>query len=347
MKRITSLLLVLITSFALLSCGKETATEKYAFKAGETEIDGAAFYSELYTYKNDFLFNYLGLSADSASIWSQDSPSGRMETVGETITRMALEDTVQFAWVVEYAKDNGAVLSEEDMDDLETGYDNLRSNFETEEKYQEYLDTLTFTDETLREYLEQTLYYDKGFAMLIGENGPYPVAEDAYDKYYEENFYSVKHIFINDVSKENEEGNTVELTENEKKEQTEKAEQIYTDLQNGTDFDTLYILSEDSMSTYYPDGITFTDGMIDSSYEEAAKALEVGEYAKINGQYGGIYIILRVDLLESDREEYDDLISNAIHSEIQQRIYTDHKKEVTVNYDIVDTYKIEDIPVAG
>ncbi len=349
MKRITALILIAISLLSLASCtdNKGTIDSSGAIVAGDTKLDGAAYYSELYTYKNDFLFNYLGLTEDNAAIWSQDSPSGRTETVGETLSRMALEDMVQFAWVVEYAKDNGAVLSDEDKEKLEEGYQNLKDSLETEEKYQEYLATLKFTDETIKEYLEQTLYYDKGFALLIGENGLYPVAEEEYDKYYEDNFYTVKHIFVNNVSKEDEEGNSVALTEEEIKAQNEKADKIYADLENGDSFDTLFMLSEDGMQNTYPDGITFTEGMIDSAYEEAVSKLEIGKYAKVNGTNGGIYIVLRQELSQSDREEYDDYIRSAVHSDIQSEIYTDHKKEVTVNYDVINSYKIEDIPVAG
>ena len=346
MKRIIALLLVAVTLLAFASCGEE-AKANYVIKAGDTELAVGAYYSELYTYKNDFLFNFLGLTEDNPAIWSQDSPSGRLETVGETLSRMALEDVVQFAWVIEYAKDNGAVLSEDDRTTLEEGFNTLLKNFENAEDYNKYLDTLKFTEEEMKEYLEQTLYYDKGFGMLIGENGLYPLAEDVYDKYYEENFYSVKHIFVNDVSKTDEEGKDVELTEEEKKAQVEKADKIYDDLKSGTDFETLYMLSEDGMSTSYPDGLTFTSGMIDQSYEEAVKKLKPGEYTKVNGDYGGIYIVMRTDLLESGREEYDSMIRDAVHSEIQSRIYTDHKKEVTVNYDLINTFKFEDVPVSG
>lgn len=346
MKRIIALLLVAVTLLTLASCGKEAKAD-YVVKAGDTELSVGAYYSELYTYKNDFLFNFLGLTEDNPAIWSQDSPSGRLETVGGTLSRMALEDIVQFAWVIEYAKDNGAVLSDDDRATLDEGFNNLLKNFDDAEEYNKYLDTLKFTEEEMKEYLEQTLYYDKGFGMLIAENGLYPLAEDAYDKYYEENFYSVKHIFVNDLSKTDEEGNDVELTEEEKKAQVEKADKIYADLQSGIDFETLYMLSEDNMSTLYPDGLTFTSGMIDEGYEAAVKKLGVGEYTRVNGDYGGIYIVMRVDLLEEGREEYDSMIKDAVHSDIQERIYTDHKKEVTVNYDLINSFKFEDVPVAG
>lgn len=344
MKRIIAILLVALSVLTLASCSKNS-NDGYAIIAGDTKLEAAVVYSELVSYKNDFLYNYLGLTEDNPSIWSQDSPSGNGESVGDTITRMAVEDMTQFAWVIEYARDNGAVLGEEDMAKLDEGVKSLKSNFETDEEYIEYLTAMKFTEETIRDYLELTLLYDKGFTMLIGENGLYPVTEQDYDDYYQNNFYTVKHIFINDVSKIGEDEQAVALTEEEKKAQTEKAESIYADLQDGASFDTLYLLSEDSMAETYPEGLTFTQGMIDSAYEEAVKNLKVGEYTMVNGEYGGIYIVLRIELSEADREGYDSYVKSAVHADLQTEIYNDCKDQVTVNNDVINSFKIEEMPI--
>ncbi len=347
MKRILALMLVALSLITLVSCNGTRGAEDsgYIMTVGETRIPSAAFYSEIYGYKNDFLFNFLGLTEDNAEIWKQDSPSGENETVGDTLKRMALEDMVQFAWVAEYARLSGAQLTEEDNAQIEEAIQTAKDNFETEEEYKEYLSMLTFTEETFREYLAYTFMYDKGFALLVGENGLYPIAEEEYDRYYEENFYTVKHIFINNVSKMDDEGNVSALTDDEKKAQEDKAEQIYNDIGNGTAFETLYMLSEDDMSNLYPDGLTFTEGMIDTAYEAAVKTLDIGAYTKVNGANGGIYIIKRIELSEADREEYDGYVSSAVESVVQDRIYSDHSAEVEVNYELVNSYKMEDIPV--
>ncbi len=346
MKRIIAILLVIATVFAFVSCAENEETASYAIKAGDTEISLAAYYSQLLTSKNEFLINYIGASTDNPAIWTQDSPSGNNESVGDTITRMTIEDMVQFAWVVEYARDNGATLSDEDMEKLAEGVKSMKERFESEEEYQEYLTTLKFDQEGIEEYLKLTLLYDKGFHLLIGENGLYAVEESEYDDFYNNNFYTVKHIFINNVSKETEDGEAVELTEDEKKEKEEKAEQIYSDLTEGASFDTLYMLGEDNMAGLYPDGMTYTDGMIgDTNYEDAVKALEIGEYTKVEGYYGGIYIVMRVPLSQTDREEYDTYIRTAVHSDLQEKIYADHKDEVIVNYDLINEYNIVDVPI--
>ncbi len=344
MKRLTAFILCILMMSAFVSCS-ETDTNEYFITVGDTKLVSAVYYSELYGYKIDFLESYLGLTEDNAPIWTQDSPNGRGETVGDALKRMALEDMVQFAWVVEYARNNGAALTEQDLSEIEESIASTKEDFETEEEYQEYMDFLKFTDETLRAYLEDTFIYDKGFEMLIAEGGDYAISEDAFDKFYEENFYTVKHIFINNVNKETDDGETVELTEDEIAAQNDKAQSIYDDLQNGSEFDILFMLSEDNMSESYPNGLTFTEGMIDSAYEEAVKNLEIGEYTMVNGSYGGVYIVKRLEISEADREQYESYIKNAVYTDVQTEIYNDHKDEVSVNYDIVNSYKMEDIPI--
>lgn len=359
MKRIIALLLIIATVLTFASCNKKAAVaptagtttvteETPVMKCGSTEIDYGVFYTQMYTTKNDFLFNYLGAEADDPAIWSQDSPTGRLETMGEAFTRMVLEEIVQFAWVVEYAKDNGAVLTEEDNADVEESYNKLKEELGTEEAYREYLATFKFTDESLKKYYEQMVLYSKGFTLLVSENGLYPINDSDYDKYFEENFYTTKHIFINNVSKEDENGNPILLTEEEKKAQNEKADKIYTDLKDGTSFDVLYLLSEDEMAMSYPDGITFTDGMIeDYNYVESAKALKPGGYTKVDGVDGGIYIVMRCELNYDEMADYEAFIADGVESKIQSKIYSDHSGEVTVNYDVVNLNKVENIPTAG
>lgn len=345
MKRIIAILLVVISLFTLVACSEKD--DDYAFKAGDTELGIEAYYSEMYSSKNEFLFNYLQVEKDDPAIWTQDSPSGAGETMGDTITRMVVENMVQFAWVIEYAKDNGVTFNDEDKASLESAFQSLKDGFESEEQYNEYLEKLMFTEESIKQYLEDTLYYDKGFRLLVGENGLYAVSQEEYDRYYNENFFTVKHIFINDVSKEGEDGEYVALTDEEKAEQTAKADSIYEDILSGIDFETLYMLSEDNMSALYPDGLTFEEGMIGSVYEEAVKGLGVGEYTKVTDPNGGIYIIKRLELSQAGREEYDSYVKNMVHSDIQTKIYNDHKDEVTVNYELINQYPIKDIPSAA
>ncbi|MBE6700472.1 MAG: hypothetical protein E7582_01085 [Ruminococcaceae bacterium] len=344
MKKALSLILILLILISLVSCSN--SSKNVAITCGSTTVSGEIFYSQLLNYKNEFLISYLGLTEDNPAIWSQDSPTGRLETMGEALTRMAVEDMTQFAWVIEYAKDNGVTIDEENKKGIEEAVASLKENFETEEEYKEYLTTLKLDDESLNTYLEYTILYDEGFRLLTGEGGPYALTEEDYKEYYEKNFYTVKHIFVNNVSKVGEDGEEVPLTEDEIKEKEDKAKGILDALDKGEDFETHYLFSEDQMAVSYPDGITIADGFTyDTAYESTAKALKEGEYKMVNGTSGGIYIILRLPLSESDYEEYKSYVQTVVNQEVTTRIYSDCKNDVTVNYDVINSYPIEEIPI--
>ncbi|MBE6649679.1 MAG: hypothetical protein E7613_00045 [Ruminococcaceae bacterium] len=364
MKRIIALFLVIVSVFSFAACTDTEETEKakpgeaaanntktemlgddIVMECGETKLPGAAYYAQLFSTKMDILTAYLGLTEDDPKIWSQDSPEGRAETFGESMTRTVIEDMVQFVWVVEYARKNGVTLQYEDKVKIDEAYNTYRAEFETEEEFLSYLGSLKFTEESIRKYLELTLMYDKGFDLLVAEGADYYVADEVFDKYYTDNFYTVKHIFINDVYKEDEEGNPIELTEEEKAEKKEKFDNICADLGDGVDFETLYLLSEDEMSVKYPDGFTLTDGLAEAGYMDALKKLKPGEYTTFNGVNGGMYVIFREELSEADRENYDEFITSVVYEDTQYDIYVDHKPEVTIHEDIIALCKIEDIPV--
>ncbi len=334
-------LLILALVLLLSSCSNSTP----AISVGSTEISENAFYSELLNYKRDFLFGYLGVSEDSAAIWTQDSPEGKNENVGEAVTRMAVEEMVQFAWVIEYAKDNGAKITDEDKKLIEEDLKKLKDSFESEEEFNSYLENLHLNDKELKEYIENTYYYDKGFEKLISEGGEYEVGEEQLKKYYEDNFFTVKHIFIDTLYGYDGNGNPVELTEMEKAGKYSRVQQIIDDLENGGNFDILTTFSEDGSHVTYPDGITFGMGLTsDFAYENAVAETKVGEYTYYESE-GGIYIIKRQELSETDFNQYIDYIKSAVYAEVSEKIYSDHKDEVKVNYEVINGMDIKEIKI--
>lgn len=335
-----SLILLLI----LTSCGEKEPDA--AIKVGDTILSPAAFRAELVSYKNDFLQNYLGTIEDSPAIWEQDAPSGRNESVGESLTRMTVEDMAQFVWVVDYAKKNGATLTEEDNKLIKENFTSLKESFDSEEAFLEYSGKLGIGEEDLLNQLEMTVYYDKGFEMLIAEGGPYSVTEEDKKKYYEKNFFTVKNIYIDDAVFYDVDGNPVALTDEEKETKNTLANDIYADIQSGVSFDALYLLSEDGAASYEPNGMTFGVGFTnDPSYEDEVMKMEIGECKMIKPDSGGIYIAMRVELDESAFAEYEEYILSAVCQEISEDIYSDHKNEIEINYDVINGFDIKTLPV--
>lgn len=339
-------ILALLLIFTLTSCASKD--DAWTLSCGDTKLNSGSFYAQAVTYKNDFLQGYLGITEDNEAIWTQDAPSGNGETVGEAVMKMVVEDMTQFVWVVEYAKDNGAVITDEEKATLEKDYEEMKAGFADNDAFLDYIGKLGVTEEELKKHLDETLYYDKGFEMLTKEGGLYELHEEDLMEYYKNNFVTVKHIFFNDVSSVDEEGNPLTLTEEGKAEKLEKAKTVIADLDAGIPFETLYMLSEDGASTSFPDGMTFAEGFTsDPSYEEAVMALDEGEYKLITPDNGGIYVVKRMPVDESALEEYYDYVYSAVCQEITEKIYAERKGDVEVNYDLINTFDIKAMPVLG
>jgi len=87
----------------------------------------------------------------------------------------------------------------------------------------------------------------------------------------------------------------------------ERAEEILYRINFGEDFDVLmFEYSEDPGLAEYPDGYTFTRGMMVSEFEAATLSLEIGEVSELvftdlgGGRGFGIHIIKRVEPIEED-----------------------------------------------
>ncbi len=347
MKKILAFACVILTVFSLISCSEKEATD-WALSCGDTKISKNAYHAQLVTYKTEFLFNYLGVTEDNENYWTQDSPGGRMESVGDVLSQMTLEDMVQFTWVVEYAKKNGFTIGEEEKKLADEKLAELKSGFETDEEYLEYIAKLGIIEADVVEYVENTMLYDKGFEKLTSEGGLYAVDDETLKDYYSKNFYTVKHVFLNDVNKLDEEGNTVELTDEEKNEKTLKAEEILAELQRGMPFDLYYALSEDGAATSCPNGMTFTKGVTsDVSFEDEVATMKIGDYKIIRPQNGGVYVVTRLELDESAFSDYEEYIYTAVYQSITEDIYRDHSREVEVNEEAIGSFDIKTVPVLG
>ncbi len=345
MKKIIAFAFVIFTLLLLVSCADKKESE-WALSCGDTKISKNAYHAQIVTYKTEFLLNYLGVTEDNEMYWTQDSPGGRMESVGDVILKMTLEDMVQFAWVVDYAKKNGFAIGEEEKSTIEADLAELKSGFDTDEKYLEYIGKLGLEEADVKEYVENTYLYDKGFEKLTSEGGLYEINDETLMNYYKKNFYTVKHIFLNDVNKLDEEGNSVDLTEEEKNEKSRKAEEILADLENGVPFDLFYSMSEDDAAASYPNGITFTKGVTtDISFEDEVAKMKVGDYKIIRPENGGVYVVARIELDETAYPDFEEYIYTAVYQSITEDVYRDHSREVEVNTEVVDSFDITKIPV--
>ena len=147
--------------------------------------------------------------------------------------------------------------------------------------------SIEFYDKLFEASAYQTKVNEKIEAIFEGKD----ITEDEINKYYKENYYHAKHILISKP----EEGSETKEGEKQGK---ELADELLERAKNGEDFDALISeYSEDPGSESEPDGYVFTDGYMVKPFENAVKALKVGEFGFCESDFG-YHVILRLDLPE-------------------------------------------------
>ena len=199
------------------------------------------------------------------------------------------------------------------------------------------------------------------FAHLFREGGEMALDDTDRAEYLNENYIRIRHIYVNDkytyaydedgypVYDENGIHRMTGLTDEEAAAKAELIGAIDTSLAQGGDFEEVYAaMSEDQ---YYKNGYYLTPSTSGFVPEvmEAAFALEVGQYEKVESDYGTHYI-MRMEMDESPWdddanadffENYDGVVADAQFTEFVRS----HLDEVVLNEEILGQYLIEDSPI--
>ena len=344
MKKIIALLLACVFSMGLFSCSGKLP-EGVVISCGDVDVSEDFFYSEVSAYKSSYLYGVLGLDADSESVWAADSEQEGV-TTGEAIIKLALEECCAMAWTVNYAKKNGVVLTEDDIALIDEDLAMLEESCGGREEYLEFIEEYGFTEEEMRKNAEFSLYYEKGMAMLCSENEEYYISDNEIDTYFNENYIAIKHVYVNNVAEQNEEGTYVQISSENYEKKNEKADTIEQALNNGDDFDILYTMSDDGMQSAYPDGMVITIGDVASvDYEIAAFGLEIGEWKRVDIPNYGIYFIKRVEMPSELAEERKAEVPYALRADIQSDIYSKHQDEFKINEEYLENFDINAVKV--
>lgn len=202
------------------------------------------------------------------------------------------------------------------QEDLEAEMKKIRDQFDTEEKYQQFLDERKFTNDELRGYVEDQLYMNALFEHITKD-----ITAPSKDpkEYYEQNkaeFYApervkARHILV--ASKED-------------------AEAAIKRLDNGEDMTKLAVELSTDPSVKENEGLvdyfTRDDQMITEGFRMAAFNLDIGEYTKepVLTTFG--YHVIKVeDKLPAKQYEYDeikDVLSERLLLEERQAKYKEY-----------------------
>jgi len=341
----------------LTGCG--TGEDVMSFRgAGITENE-YQFY--LATYKSNFRSMYTDFKDTDAFYDSVLTEDGM--TAGEYLND-AVRHNVQMTLICDALFDQYGLKLDGSVTDAVDAY---ISDFITEYSggsktvFNQALSQYGVNAKMLREIYLRDERASAVFAHLFGAGGEMALTDSDRQEYLGENYVRVRHIYVNDkytyaydadgypVYDENGAHKMIALSGEEAAAKAELVEAIDASLAEGGDFHEIYAaMSEDQ---FYPNGYYLSRSRTDfiPAVVETAFDLEIGEYRKVESDYGTHYV-LRMEMDESPWDEdanadffanYDTVVADALFTEFVES----HLDEVVLNEELLGQYTIEESPI--
>lgn len=182
-------------------------------------------------------------------------------------------------------------------------------------------------------------------AMFSDTVGIYKISDKEIKDYYKENYYSVRHIFVNTVYDEKIDGTRAPLSEAETARRESVAGDIFAYISSGESYESALKDFNQSFVTVYPSAAQMDISSSTANAPELGEALKkmaVNEVRSVKSAYG-YHIIKRV---ETDPESFnkDEDVVKSIRSAIANKIYPEiidaNKDIVHINEEIVGKYSM-------
>lgn len=356
MKSIRKFLLAVLSACLLLN---GCASRETAMSYGKTQISENVFRYWLSYYKNTFLNTYKDLT-NTVESFQMVLENG--QTAEEYLYAQTIENVKMTLICMELFRENELRLPETLEKQIDDYVDDILKEYASGSKktLNAALATYGINIDMLRQIYRDQEKSGVLFDYMYGNNGTTPVTEDEYDAYYEENYCHIRHIYVNNqyyyVTDEN--GNSVFDEKGSVKTadmDTEMREQkqvvidaIDAALANGTDFETVY--EKYSEDKYYKNGyyltydIDFIDEVVDAAF-----SLSIGEWQKVESEYG-VHYIKRLPLDDhayTDEENADFFpdYETTVKSELFVAYIRSFLPDVVCNEEVIQRYTMTDSPV--
>ncbi|MBQ8605376.1 MAG: peptidylprolyl isomerase [Clostridia bacterium] len=326
-KNITALLLIAVMLITMLS---GCVGKKYALKVGDIEISQDQYKAAAISIKTQF-FNENGLE-ETEDEWTKPISTNDSTTLEEYLNAMIQSYLIEYTLYAIHFDELGLTLTQEETDKIEKDVQAVIDLAGSKEKLIETLDKQGLTYD---EYVENYYNEAKKARVIRHYFGPEseinPTSHEEMEKYYNEYYTKVKHVFLSTKDSE-----TNDLSNAQKEEIKSKAERILKKAQAGEDFDSLIEqYNEDPGVASSPDGYVFSKD--DTSYNrlfyKAAFDMEFDEIRLVQTNLG-FHIMKRYAFFNEDLTDPDTeltLIENMMSSEVAE-ILEDLKEKIGVEY---------------
>jgi len=300
MKKILALVLAIAMSLCLLAgCGQTENTDVVLTVDGR-DVTWNEFMYWLNTASTE-LQSYYENAGKTSFKWDDPCMFDGEITNAEWCVKNAKQAVTQICVIANYADRKGISISDEEKEEIESYIAQYIEYYCGEDATEADFDTLLSTEFLTLDYYRQMMYMNTVYQNLFndecGENGE-KISDEVALAYGEDNgFITATHILFRTKDTD---GNA--LDENTVTQKKAQAEQIITELRGISDnterlakFNEYKTeLCEDSGKTYMPDGYCFTEGVMVSAFDAAARALGEYEIADLVESDYGYHVIMRL-----------------------------------------------------
>ncbi|MBP1737209.1 MAG: hypothetical protein H6Q60_1090 [Oscillospiraceae bacterium] len=275
-------------------------------------VNGNPVTAEDYVYWLGYGISYYQNNTNSGADidWTQTTSDG--ESLADYFKDGSYSTCVLYNLIAAKATEMSLTLTDTDEQAITDKQSSTIEQLGGQEEYERNLRRAGISEDKLLEITRATYYYTYLADALYGQGTDgYPTDEEM-DQYIEENGWMyAKHILLltqtaaSDAT--DEEKASIDAANNA---QLELANSLSAQLKANSDpatlFDTLMNqYSEDTGLSSYPNGYTFTSGQMESAFEDAVEALEIGGISDVVQISYGYDIIERLDPDTDDlREQY-------------------------------------------
>lgn len=351
-KIISAAAATLLVACALVSCSPESVMTYGSHSINENEF---SYY--LATYKGKYAQTYADFKNTPEYFSSVVTDDG--QTV-EDVLYSAVVHNVEMTLVCEQMFDDyGLSLSRSVEDTINSYIDDFVDEYAdgSRNKFNAALGAYGVNINMLKKIYLRDEKVSALYDALYGTNGIIGITDEDRQNYLDENYVRVRHIYVNNkymyatdedgVQEYTDDGlrKKRELTAEELAAKQALIDAIDESLAEGADFDEVYdAFSEDK---YYKNGYYISENMdFISDVTDSAMSLEVGEYKKIETDYGTHYIMrLEMDEKPWENEDNSDFF-DGYDTTVGQALFADMAEEkiseVVLNEEVLGEYTIAD-----
>lgn len=301
------------------------------------QITKAEFALYLLQIENNML-SQAGISTqDQAEAYWQTEVDGKNAV--ETAKDTAMEQVILTKLKCLKAEELNVSLTDEEKESINQQIGSQISEMGGRSVFQAELKNIGTNEDAYIAFMED-MYLASKVDSALSEMPEYSVSEDEARENVKNTYIRAKHILISTVDATT----GAALSDEEKAEAKAKADDIYKQISDGADFDTLMNEnSQDPGLANSPDGYEFGKGQMVKEFEDASFALEVGEVSEPIESSFGYHIIKReaINLTDEKLDEYASTEKQILLSDKLQKAYDEWKSSAKIKISDKALAKVE------